>query len=253
MHHSQNLPPASQALHKDRFPGMRVIRERNCRHVSKQSFCNYKHVCAWCHSTSCRASCSQLRPSAALVILSPAHHLRRGLCSLASSCRRQSAQNLLHTLEKISTPVLVTPPSTPPVCVPVILPSGKVFFSTCARKPPLPSVADRKISNTPVHSALKQIISPVNLIDSQIFAVPIVHPVVKFSPRPLQKLGFSAGASIHHSFILQMDGLLFAAFSLRLDIMCARDRSMMPSVSTLAQGHPPLQTFVGYSCLHPPC
>ena len=71
---------------------------------------------------------------------------------------------------------------TPRVCARNSTIRKSLFFSTCARKPPLPSVADRKISNTPVHSALKQIMSPVNLIDSQIFAVPIVHPVVKSFP-----------------------------------------------------------------------
>ena len=138
------------------------------------------------------------------------------------------------------------------MCVPVVLPPGKIIFPLAPEKPPLPHVADQNFLITPAPGALKQLISPVNLRDSQFFAVPREHPVVVFSPRPLQKLVFSARVRIHHSFILQMDGLLFAVFRLRLERdVCAQSQHDAFCVN-FGTGVSPASTFCGLFMPEPP-
>ena len=50
---------------KSRFPNIclsRVIKGRNCPGESKHVPCKYTHNCAWCSSSSCRATCSAAEP-----------------------------------------------------------------------------------------------------------------------------------------------------------------------------------------------
>ena len=53
------------ASFKSRFPDIcvsRMIRDRSCHHDIKHTVCKFKHVCAWCQSASCRATCNQTEP-----------------------------------------------------------------------------------------------------------------------------------------------------------------------------------------------
>ena len=53
------------ASFKSRFPDIclsRVIKGRNCPNEKRHTSCKYKHVCAWCASTSCRATCNLAEP-----------------------------------------------------------------------------------------------------------------------------------------------------------------------------------------------
>ena len=120
-------------------------------------------------------------------------------------------------------------------------------------KPPLPHVAALKILNSLVLKApAAAIISLVNHKDSHIAAVPFSKPGLKFSRRPLQELVFSARVRVHHSFILQMDGLLFAVFRQRLERdVCATSASDSFCVA-FGTGESPASTFCGLFMPPPP-
>ena len=71
---------------------------------------------------------------------------------------------------------------TPPCVCQWFYHPDKSFFHLRPKNHRYPTQRIGNFLNTPVPGALKQLISPVNLIDSQNFAVPIVHPVVKNFP-----------------------------------------------------------------------
>ena len=99
--------------------------------------------------------------------------------------------------------------------------------------------------NSLVFKAPVAVTSLVNLKDSRIAAVPLLKPEVNFSRRPLQKLLFSTRPRIHHSIIVQMDGLLFAVFRLRLERdVCAASLQESFCVN-FGSGVSPASTFCG--------
>ena len=146
---------------------------------------------------------------------------------------------------KFFIPAYAAPALAPPVSMPVALPAVKIIFPIAPEKPPLPQEAALKFLNTLDFGALKQLTSLVNHQDSQIAAVPFSFPIVNFSKRPLQRLPFSARAGVHHSLILQIDGLLFAVFRQRLERdVCALSKHDAFCVQ-FGTGASPASTFCG--------
>jgi hypothetical protein len=77
------------------------------------------------------------------------------------------------------------------------------------------------------------------------FPIKTLPKVFSFAPRPLQSLQFSDRVELHHSIILQMDGLLFACFRLRLERDVCAVSSSTSFCTAFGTGHSPASTFCG--------
>ena len=67
----------------------------------------------------------------------------------------------------------------------------------------------------------------------------------RFFKRPLQKLMFSARANVHHSIIIQIDGLLFAVFRQRLERDVCAHSLHDTFCAQFGTGTSPASTFCG--------
>ena len=138
-----------------------------------------------------------------------------------------------------------SPPVLCPLAAPALLSPGQIIFPVVPKKPPLPESAAMKFFNSLGFKAPDAVISLVNHKDSRIAEVPFLKPVVKFSLRPLQKLQFAARARVHHSIILQIDGLLFAVFRQRLERDVCAPSSLESFCVKYGTGDSPASTFCG--------
>ena len=126
------------------------------------------------------------------------------------------------------------------VHAPTVLPPLQPRFTVVPDEPPDHPVLANFVLTGVGENFVKTIKSPVKYIGDFRRS-----PVKNFSPRPLQLLVFRDRVAPHHSVILQIDGLLFACFRLRLERdVCAQsiDDSFC---SSFGAGSSPASTFCG--------
>ena len=139
------------------------------------------------------------------------------------------------------------PPSEHPLFAPTVLPPQRPCFPAVLDKPPGPLLSKNFLTDVGKIFA-KTVMGPATE-DKPPGAVITVFDQSRaenfFTPRPLQLLVFCDRAAPHHSIILQIDGLIFACFRLRLERdVCAQsfDDSFCMS---FGPGVSPASTFCG--------
>ena len=140
-------------------------------------------------------------------------------------------------------------PATQARHAPTVLPPQCPRFLAVPDEPPGPvfmenvlSVVDKNVANPPVLPVTIKHISP-SMADCAVFSRS--REIFLFTPRPLQLFSFSNRTAPHHSIILQIDGLLFACFRLRLERdVCARSFDSSFCMS-FGPGVSPASTFCG--------
>ena len=130
---------------------------------------------------------------------------------------------------------------------PTVLPPQRPCFPAVLDKPPGPLLSKKILTDVGKIFA-KTVMGPATEdkppgADITVFGQSRAENV--FTPRPLQLLVFCDRAAPHHSIILQIDGLIFACFRLRLERdVCAQsfDDSFCMS---FGPGVSPASTFCG--------
>jgi hypothetical protein len=132
---------------------------------------------------------------------------------------------------------------------PTVLPPQRPCFSEVPDEPPdfsfekMPStVVDKNVAKPPfLPVAIKNDSLPMT--DCAIFRQS--RGKTFFAPRPLQLFTFSARDAPHHSIILQIDGLLFACFRLRLERDVCAPSFDVSFCMGFGPGVSPASTFCG--------
>lgn len=131
---------------------------------------------------------------------------------------------------------------------PVVLPPIKPVAAIRPVKPPgIESDAIRFLSdlNCNMEVVVNNLESSPVIHSSDGFRYKPLLKIFKFIPRPLLRLQFGDRIQLHHSIIMQMDGLLFACFRLRLERDVCAASSATSFCTEFGVGISPASTFCG--------
>ncbi len=157
--------------------------------------------------------------------------------------------------EKTFTPALEAAVCESLIYDPATLPPVQTVFPLAPEKPPISVEAALEFLKTVsinLPNAIGDIISPMILNDKQVAIKTFSHPLVKFTLRPLQRFTFAIRSHIHHSIILQLDGLLFAVFRLRLERDVCATAASESFCANFGAGVSPASSFCGLYMPPPP-
>ena len=135
--------------------------------------------------------------------------------------------------------IAITLANTPALCQP-----PRPVFGIIPDKPPLPRSAAVDFLSSVVINFNKGQDSLVN----QSVKIPALKPleqIFKFVLRPLQFFKFGARVQPHHSIVMQMDGLLFACFRLRLERDVCSPTRVRSFCVAFGAGASPASTYWG--------
>ena len=159
--------------------------------------------------------------------------------SVGAALAAQCAQTVLPS--RIVFPVSVTS-----VQAPVVPPPQRPVFIPVPDEPPDIGEAARiflaKLDGTRRQQEMPNIANGQFHVKSK---VAFEGKTLFFQPRPLQKLSFGVRERLHHSLVMQIDGLLFACFRLRLERDVCALSSSVAYCTAFGVGASPASTFCG--------
>ena len=141
--------------------------------------------------------------------------------------------------------IAITLANAPALCQP-----PRPVFGIIPDKPPLPPSAALDFLSAVVINFNKGQDSLVN----QSVKIPALKPlerIFKFVLRPLQFFKFGDRVQPHHSIVMQMDGLLFACFRLRLERDVCSPAPLRSFCVAFGAGASPASTYCGLFMPHP--